>query len=192
MVQVCNPTRPEIPTHSAIISAGRHEATDGSRETAHLFRRGPENSLAVAQLSPALAFNLGLDLHLVPFLQESESQSSSTFSKERSPSCCPQFSSRIIRIWKKAGFPLQESKGQSNEGIAEAVWLAKIRDPSVAIIRDAQHASEQRSSSASLDGAEEQDEEETGWVSDANPSRDADAAAELITALQEHFQRCPR
>ncbi len=192
MVQVCNPTRPDIPTHCAIISAGQHHATDGGRETAHLSRRDPGNSLTVAQLSPALAFNLGLDLQLVPFFQDPESHSSSTFAKQCSPSLSPPASSRIIRVKKKAGLPLQESIRPRNEGIAEAVWLAKIRNPTVAIIADAQHASGQRSTSASLDGAEKQDEGETGWVSSANPSRDDDAAAELIIALQRHFQRCPR
>ncbi|BDA49160.1 Peroxisomal biogenesis factor 6 [Coccomyxa sp. Obi] len=191
-VQVWNPARPDIPPHYATISVGKHQGTDGSRETAQFSTRGPENSLAVAQLSPALAFNLGLDLHLVPLLQESEGDSSSTLLKECSPSLSNPAPSRIIRVKKKAGFPLQESIGQRNAGIAEAVWLAKIRDPSVAIIGDAQHASEQRSSSASLDGAEKQDEGEAGRVSGVNPSRDDDAAAELVTALQEHFQRCPR
>ena len=146
----------------------------------------------MAQLSPVLAFNLGLDLHLVPLLQESESQSLGTFSKKCSPSLSLLASSRRIRLEKKTRSPLQELSGQRNEGIAEAVWLAKIRDPSVAIIGDAQHASEQRSSNASLDGTEKQDEGETGLASGSNPSRDDDAAAELIIALQEHFQRRPR
>ena len=140
----------------------------------------------MAQISPLLAFNLGLDHHLAPFLDVCEKHKTSSASTNQQSPACLLAATRAIVVQKKAGLPQSDFGRQGNVGIAKAMWLVKVRNPTSAIVGDAQHAPGQPDSSASHDGAGNEGEpaEDTATSS----RRGDDAAAELVRALQGHFQ----
>lgn len=193
-MQVCNPSRPDIPPHLATAVAGNHhEKSENSDANATAKRRQDNGSAHTsAQLSPLLAFNLGLDHHLAPFLDVSESNTaSSSSSTQQSPASLPA-PSRTIVVQRKAVSPQEGLSGQRNETIAKALWLAKVRNPMIAIIGDSQHSQEQPSGSASRSGDGQGDQGEPAGDARAILSRSDDTVAELVRALQGHFQEHPR
>lgn len=193
-MQVCNPARPDIPPHLATAIAGiRHENNESSDATETVKCKEEVGTVhASAQLSPLLAFNLGLDHHLAPFLDIPEGNTaSSTSSLQQSSASIPPPSRNIV-VLRKAGCPQQGLGGQRNETVAQAVSLVKVRNPTSAIIGDAQHGSEQPNGSAPQGAAGQEDQGEPAEDSSASPSRTDDTAAKLVRALQGHFQEHPR
>lgn len=182
-MQVCNPTRPDIYPHLATVVAGNFVADHESKGTGDKWHTGAQTqSCIVAHISPVLACNLGLDFHLAPFLDQIKSQSPSSFEA----STPPGLSSRTIKI-QKASWSLQDSADQKAAGTAEAVWLAKVRSPSLSII-NARQPQGQRDRSASGTSAGTEVDGDPSSVSDASSSTEDDSAAEIVRALQRHFQ----
>jgi len=189
-VQVCNPTRPDIYPHLATVVAGDFVADHESKETGDIHTGAQTQSCIVAHISAVLACNLGLDYHLAPFLDQIKSHPASSCELSTPPGVA-LVSSRIIKI-QKTSWSLLDSAEHKAAGTAEAVWLAKVRSPSLSIIGCARQPQGQHDSSASGNSAGTEVDGYSSSISDASSSSEDNSANEIVRALQRHFQHHPR
>jgi hypothetical protein len=173
--QVSNPDRPDIVPHLANVLAQRsHHGTD---------QESIADGGGVAHVTPLLAFNLGLEYELAPFLGSDKAKSLPS----GSPPSLPLESSPVgcVMIQKLAGCSATGAHGAADgTEVARAVSLAKIRRPSCSVYGVRREAPKELDSTA----GERELQEEVETEQDQEP----EAILAIRDALQRHFQDKPR
>lgn len=176
-----NPARPDIPPHTVTLLARPGVAQISHHETGHHdmvattdMRQGH------ACIPPLLAFNLGLEYELAPFLGRANLQSE-TETQHRAAD------GSLVGSIKVRQQPLHLAVADIQaahwrQQVAEALWLAKIRSPAVGP-HEGEVAASKDSENDSADGeqlARQETKEET------------EALLTVRQGLQTYFRRQPR